>query len=814
MWQLKRIRDDLDEYFNDFYHDKVRPPTESPSKPAAEGQSSLLVTVWGIYGLAAFIGSIILYFAFAQAWNPSDFIFSNNEGFVAALALLIIVLSGAIVPIYTDLAKQVRQQTDTFELEISSLCQTVAEIDIHATALWVHFERMAQETLMQWTESLGSEVIGRAAHDCLFKPFDIARNEQVDVSKKPDHYFQRWSETQVQTVPIPVLSDATKHLKGIEQLTKPTDTSVSKTRILRVFRITPKPEESLTYQERQTRTRRLRYIGWSAQGPLAIASYKTFLSTTEEGRVFHRTPFNEINPLIYRRYPPVDNEAEGVFLNGSKYLVPASENFIVEVLREQLRQQRETNGNFNLPDLEGNQLEFSKRCGRHLARWDSFEQSQEARSLRTSLSNACASLELDIAFFSDDMTLFNHLALNNREANPATNVGLFARFLYYSFWLIAPRQKTTIKEILEIFKVETSSKNDIEHRSTFSDLHGALLDFLNRDKHEDPIFTAVSRQTHAYGNLFPVLLERLFEKLAKKTNLVIGTLPEKRLREKFIESLSDDSNDADIKLFKAWLKHETFDNEIEITAEEFEVMGQKIFDEIKKNSKCNEFFSQETEWKIVGDEHNRKNTTEEFLYLSLADHQSALYNWMRAARSGEIRNDIIDFRERLKQHESRKQLGIDITPSRHDRLAHLQDFLKLPYQGGTLRVRSIYDLMPSTKEFHLKKQVTKNQTDQSYIPYLKMLKFSGLPKNKQKDCAMSDELQKNIYLSINDNKPIDPKHLGSSKFRETFLKWLLEALDVSSPALQKEPDVLTNVLRTMRLTHNKPELMDQYIERL
>ncbi|MFM7308954.1 MAG: hypothetical protein ACKO2Q_13415, partial [Actinomycetota bacterium] len=66
---------------------------------------------------------------------------------------------------------------------------------------------------------------------------------------------------------------------------------------------------------------------------------------------------------------------------------------------------------------------------------------------------------------------------------------------------------------------------------------------------------------------------------------------------------------------------------------------------------------------------------EEFLLLSLADHKSALYNWLRAAKSATTRRRLRSYESKLDNLSFGKQLGIEILPSRAGRIQHLRSFL-------------------------------------------------------------------------------------------------------------------------------------------
>jgi len=116
----------------------------------AEGQAQLLLLIRMVFGVATAGSIVVSYFQIGQIYQQSDdklnnFIFKNNEGFTAALSLLIVVLTTAAVQIYSYLVSQIRQEDDRFEKAVSSLKQALVNVDSHMQRVWEHLSAAVPE---------------------------------------------------------------------------------------------------------------------------------------------------------------------------------------------------------------------------------------------------------------------------------------------------------------------------------------------------------------------------------------------------------------------------------------------------------------------------------------------------------------------------------------------------------------------------------------------------------------------------------------------------------------------------------------------
>lgn len=598
--------------FYDYFNENEMGSRPQKENLIAEGASSFKVLIYGIYGLAGLLGSVACYFYIGVTRTPQGFVFQNNEGFIAALSLLIIVLGGAAVPIYTDLSKQVRSEIDTYESQISSLQQISTNVGHHADFVWTHFERVARVAIREWSSDTEPKDIANASHLMLFMPFNalfLLRSEQA-ISRETtfvelrDEIFKNFLADEPEQSKFgpgdfdpraPLASELLlRKMPGAQQhyFTQPEGLSATRKRV-RLF-LRPdyraengeRKEDALGIIERRHHARRLTYLGWSMQGPMAIAQARN-----GSGNEYVFAPNDDPDRPIKLSTIEATKSASWEFQNSTKDLLPATEELFVALLQQKYQAEykryqvefdetRDTGGSkATTTFVHDVQEEYKRRAARHLQRWSSVDSTQDSGSLGRELASCGNSLDLDISTLSDDLQLFSHIYIATKEG---MNQGADARFLYYSFWLLAlTNAETKVSQTLDAALKRQSGDDDED------------LDPQKR-------------------------LERLYEHLR---NLLTAELGESPQRDSATPSL-------------------------------------------------------------------------EFALLSLADHKSALYNWLRAAKSVTTRRKLANYEARLDTLQPDKQLGIEVIPRRQARLEHLHRFLDIPDMQPPLTVRSVFDLLP------------------------------------------------------------------------------------------------------------------------
>lgn len=876
--QMKQDGDSYRNYFIDHFNEVKQNSNESDF--SIEGQSSFTVLLWGIYGMAALIGSVFLYFAIAQFWKMSDeietFIFRNNEGFIAALTLLIIVVSGAAVPIYTALAQQVQAQIDSFELQVSDLHRVVVNVSDHANPLWSHFWAVSQAALSNW--SVTREEAERAAHDVLFKPF-FQLPENKSLHQVTDDELRRGNVVEAHmTYGATVFPE--NILRGFRDsyLTTPNLAS-SRERILKnqLFGLSNLNDEDrnqagrergdeLPFLDRLQRARRLRYLGWMAQGALASAvagggarlSRLRPTASRREGialaRYRHRQEIVPEIPII------------------QQFLVPPTEDFMVAVLIRSLvfGPNREDKGNSKRDQAgkdddhrnESQKLaaEYRDRAERHMEKWKT--------TLSSTLVAACNALDIDLGPLVDDVILLEHLAV----VKPEYEEGSLARFFYYGHWLNAIADPDSrISQLLSVVATTgATAQADHQHVSDANEVRRRLTSLTRQvgmfcdsaERNKDPIFDGVLHQMPMYWML-DVLAKYLYFSnswLADVQSMdrddlnvkqrrfliwivdVLGTPRENadvaRLSDEELRLLALNLVNPHIRpprttesefaarlheiLDKIYVYCTNSDNDRELMDRFFGRDGQESREEVKR-AELREWRARlEARSRTLSEvEGNISNLTYEFIVLMLADHKSALFNWMRAARAVEIRERVTKFQValyRLPKHQQvRRQLGIEIVPSRHDRLRHLRDYLGLVGYSKPLQVRSIYDLQPTPveraiQEKFLEKELTSRrhrERSQTMNPYNLLRRSLDISASWKDAVAIDEDTQHWVYQRYFEaaDSPMPDRPRTETLVR--FLEWIVRVLD---PA--QDPDTLatfnTEDLVLLALRRVNPRLQRRY----
>jgi hypothetical protein len=814
---IRQMKYDASSYFRPFTDEQ-----SEVSKSEIEGQSSFVIIVWGIYGLAALLGSVLVYFAIAQAWKPETFIFESNEGFIAALTLLIIVVSSAAVPIYTDLAKQVREQIDTFELEVSKLHRAVINVSDHANPLWSHFVSASRAGVQTWMERLTPAQVERAAHDMLFKPFWSLRLDQRLGDRRlndvPDDVLLRFQE-----------SDRTgrygrlpwRKLDGFHEsyLAHP-ELEHSRRRILnnQMFQwstATPNGQEQvrretgdeLGFADRLLRTRRLRYLGWMAQARLARAA-------AEGGRPLYPTLTDEY-PLLSGEIPADPYANEGDELSVRLHLVPSSEDFMVALLRHYASLPTNSNSDGSgKGELEELTAEYRERAARHIERWDT--------SLSPNLVEACNPLDLDIAPLVADMILLQHLTVEK----DTYRIGSLARFFYYAFWLTEVSEpQTRVAEIVATLEGEYIDRGEERHqvadafdiRRRWQQIAEAVTAYVKDSdpNRRDPIseglqtFDRAARPWLAYVQVvarlnfsktwrndveeLPFTLASISDKQARLLTWLVRVLgsPEdvRSLNEGDVRSLNEGDKASLVVLGLRLIGNEELDGVIrriddycrdpqnarDMKNTFFGLADGAREDQVQQN--FDEWLASQGEMGGTHVQQRELNLTEEFLLLTLADHKSALFNWMRAARAVETREKVASFQTALLQQraQTKRQLGVEIIPSRHDRLVHLRNYLRFNGYTKPLQVRSIYDLEPTPMA---KAAEARKRRNVIYDSYLRLVEFLCISKQWTNGVKISAEIQdwmlEQVFGSAVNMNPI-PSELLIKQRR--FLQWIVLVLD-------------------------------------
>jgi len=650
--------------FYDHFNKTKRGSKPKKEELVAEGASSFKVLIFGIYGLAALLGSITSYVYIGVTRRPEGFIYQNNEGFMAGASLLIIVLAGAAVPIYTELAKQVRTGIDLYETQISSLHLAATNAGHHADFLWTHFERVARSTIRSWSSTINIQSAAQANHLMLFMPFLALRDLRArdanmrTIEKIRDELFTQYLEFELEQTPYvrqgnPEI-DFHAQMPGADlHYFAEVDTEASLDRVLLFLNTRSDLDESgetVTEQDldllgRRHRARRLKYLGWSLQGDLAVAQARTGVSGVL------RCNQNQATPIVLQELLPNQMRDSWEFLNSAMYLVPATEELFVAFLTFQ-EEYDTTSPDQTTPTLiHLAQLEFNRRAQRHLHQWSALDNTSGSASLSQNLATCGDPLDIDVSTLSDDIALFHHLFIATK---PGMNQGADARFLYYCFWLIALQNaQTRVSQVVGAGRYDGMEPREL--------LQKLLVDFKQ-------LFTIQYRK--------------------------------------------------------------------EMTTEK------------------------------------------EFLLLSLADHKSALYNWLRAAKAVTTRQKLSEYESRLDGVTIETQLGLEVIPRLRDRLNHLRQYIGINESQKPLTVRSVYDLLPVASTELRKRIRLRRVFRDSYIGgYRRVVEFLNISRSFSDGVGIETRVCENIFDIDARDQWRNAIGVNLDDRTSRFLNWILRCFE-------------------------------------
>lgn len=127
-----------------------------------EGGASFAAIIVLLATLSAVLFTTLAYFMIGTMLNLIDgrggFLFENNEGFTAALTLLVVLTAAAVVPVYTDLAKTISEQQSIFEEQISSISRNLLLIEQRMDPIWDHYQAITNRFIPEWIHLVDDEL--------------------------------------------------------------------------------------------------------------------------------------------------------------------------------------------------------------------------------------------------------------------------------------------------------------------------------------------------------------------------------------------------------------------------------------------------------------------------------------------------------------------------------------------------------------------------------------------------------------------------------------------------------------------------------
>lgn len=111
---------------------------ERPPEIEAEAQSQIQLLLRLYHGIVTAGYVVLAYFLVGERFDIENFIYQNNEGFTAALTLLIVVIATVAIQMYQDVTRQIRVSNENFERDVSLLSLSLLGVEHRIGRVWSH----------------------------------------------------------------------------------------------------------------------------------------------------------------------------------------------------------------------------------------------------------------------------------------------------------------------------------------------------------------------------------------------------------------------------------------------------------------------------------------------------------------------------------------------------------------------------------------------------------------------------------------------------------------------------------------------------
>jgi hypothetical protein len=665
-----------------------------------EGSQSFWLLVVSIHGIAAVASATISYFIIASFFNKEleSYIFLNNEGAIAAITLIIVVASAAVVAVYVELAKSVRQQIDTYEVEISTLNQVLVEINDYAEQVWRHFDSVARTMLAEWKQVLESQPspLSQGRINDLERPRKLMASLEEFSGREFQHIDDRefWKYDDKKDLklrdPSSDVSESYEPIEDLEQSRHRYRHSMN----LDNSKESPK-DRPLSEEDQRRHTRRLRYLGWNQHGLSGIIEV---LNISREWQ-------KDVKPLVF---------AARRIEKNPKDLVPVtnkSRAFLRWLVESELLGTEQPRGNEPRPNTDEYLLKAAVDGARRMT------SSEFRAALRKNLEDETFKERFQEKFFRENAGI-NEASYDewwdrftNTPVTPAENYNTFM-----------PAHEKSLTYVMRELKQE--------EKGEFIDY--AIRDF-DRRVWNGHLNRTVSLEAKRIEGGLVATLNRLCAQLDLDPSVFIDDL-EVFIHLRGLVSLDPARTDK-----ASPYKPENSDDEERIALYEYAAYSRFVFYALwfvegpEKLGAFKSASSRENMEKLkerIDEDTSRtatRDSAKEFLLLMLADQRSALFNWLRSVRACTVRKSLFDYEKELdkEQQGPTRHFGIEVIPARHKRLTELQTELKVGDQAQKpIRLRSVYDLVPRQSTSATKRPIHIASSDQRYVDTYRFLSIS------------------------------------------------------------------------------------------
>ena len=729
-----------------------------------EGSQSFGLLVVSIHGIAAVAGATISYFVIASFFNKEleSYIFLNNEGAIAAITLIIVVASAAVVAVYVELAKSVRQQIDTYEVEISTLSQVLVEINDYAEQVWRHFDSVAHTMLQEWKKvlELQPHLLSRGRISDLERPLQLMASLQEftgrEFQKIDDREFwQHDDRNDLQA--LDQESDVNESYGRIENLEH------SRHRYRHSMNLGDSGENGLSEEEQRRRARRLRYLGWSdCLDQHGLTGVIEVLNISNEWR-------KAVKPLYFAAHRIEKNPRD---------LVPVGDRprlFLEWLVESGLLGTEQSSGNESHSRTDESLLTAAVAGTRNL-RASKFRKALSARLGDGAFANTFKQRFFRADDGVDESRYSEWLGrLTNASVTPSDG--------YERFVTAHEKSLTYVMRELE------RSESDGEF------INYAIRDF-DRRVWNGQLNRTVSLEARQIEGGPIATLNKLCAQLDLDPSVFIDDL-EVFIHLRGLVAFAPESTDNTTANMGENTQNEgtkTPDSE-RIALYKYAAYSRFVFYTfwfVEGPARLRGFrsASSQTNMKELKDWIDQKtsetatsDSATEFLLLMLADQRSALFNWLRSVRACTVRKSLFDYEKELdkEQQGPRRHFGIEVIPARHKRLTELQAHLKVGDQAQKpIRLRSVYDLVPR-QSFSAMKRLPERNSDQRYVD---TYRFISISKSWEDRVAIPAQDMQRVFGWLQNRKKLFDVTVDNK--RRAYLEWLVNRV---FPANRAQPDL-------------------------
>ncbi len=414
---------------------------EKVGMPGIEGGAAFVAIIILLFTLIAVLFTTLSYFMIGATFNLVEkndgFLFVNNEGFTAAMTLLVVLVAAAVVPVYTDLGKTISERLNSFEEEISNISRNLLLIGQRMDPVWDHYQSVTNRFVPEWFLTIQEK---------LDEGDDQSFLNDLKASLRIDYLFKKALEENIGIEPF--------HEKAFLALGQ----ECARLEKRGIFLEKENEAEELDTSKKLTQDANVfikeRLENWTLRSDKEVVSLEDAEIKKEIKNRRRYLAYQDLNDtqLIANYFPP--SEWEVSLLLGDK-----------------------SSNNFN----DFGEL-LKSYFGHHMkAVLDLKEEGDR------SLSSLCLKSDISTDIFLDDYHLFTALLLENNEDNDREWSQKRAREIYYAiFFFTSQDSQSKRSEKVRAFKKPDKKKEPQKGQVFFEELFSDICTLVKESENKPP----------------------------------------------------------------------------------------------------------------------------------------------------------------------------------------------------------------------------------------------------------------------------------------------------------------------------------------